>query len=38
MGLLGKVAPAAAGAAAGGMDIGAIIADVAGSGIAVAQC
>jgi hypothetical protein len=36
MGLLGKVAPAAAGGAAGaagGMDIGAIIADVAGSGI-----
>jgi uncharacterized membrane protein YeaQ/YmgE (transglycosylase-associated protein family) len=35
MGLLGKMAPAAAGAAAasGGMDIGSIIANVAGSGI-----
>jgi hypothetical protein len=33
MGLLGKMAPAAAGAASGGMDIGAIIANVAGSGI-----
>jgi uncharacterized membrane protein YeaQ/YmgE (transglycosylase-associated protein family) len=37
MGLLGKMAPAAAGAAAGaasgGMDIGSLIANVAGSGI-----
>ena len=33
MGLLGKMAPAAAGAASGGMDIGSLIANVAGSGI-----